>query len=166
VASPTNERPSRPEIVAGCLAGLAGLLGAILFLVGLIGVIVVDPSPYKVAFSEPGDECVLDQREREEADELILDRETGEPLTCGVVPQKSTFSERERTRLLDLSRALAEDRGLDAADQAKIRALVDEISAEHGYTEDDSTAHRVFVTLLVAGVCLVVVCFVLVKMLE
>ncbi|TDC24059.1 hypothetical protein E1265_10950 [Streptomyces sp. 8K308] len=69
-------------VAVGCLAPVLAVI------VGVVSLVVhyavrTPTSPYQVVFSTPGTECGEGDAEDEE---LIIDRETGEVLYCGVLP--------------------------------------------------------------------------------
>jgi hypothetical protein len=114
-------------------------LGALLVILGLTGLaihIAIDKpaSPYRVTFGKVGDPCTPDAKYPP-----ILDEVAGGLLTCGVARfsdsadvAQGVFSADEVQKITGLSRSLATDGSLSAADQQTVENLAVDIGRQHG----------------------------------
>jgi hypothetical protein len=95
-------------------------------------------APYKMGFTRPGNDC----RQESASSVIAVSKSTWELLVCGLSGDSDTFSQKEKEEVTALSTSLADDGGLQAADEQAIEVKVQEISARHGYDVEESPAHR------------------------
>lgn len=134
-----------------CLLGIGGLL------VGGVSLAVHHAikgpeSKYQVAFSTVGEACG-GSRESGKPDSgvkgLVLDREKGELLYCGLVPgvggtpagSGGAFTGEETARVTKLAISLAAEGGLSDGEEDAVERLAEKIGRKHGY-EPPSLAER------------------------